>query len=149
MAELTREVLVKAEPSTIFKFLIEPGLQSWLGTDVELDARPGGIYKINYVGDHHALGEFTEVVENEKVVFTFGWNEPGHPIPAGSTKVAITLIPNGDETIVRLVHSGLPEDAITDHQNGWQFFLDRLAVVASGGELVDSGERPPDPPRGA
>ncbi len=145
MAELTREVLVKAEPSTIFKFLIEPGLQSWLGTDVELDARPGGIYKINYVGNHHALGEFTEVVENEKVVFTFGWNEPGHPIPAGSTKVAITLIPDGDETIVRLVHSGLPEDAITDHENGWQFFLDRLAVVAVGGELVDTGERPPDP----
>jgi len=143
MAELTREVLVRAEPSTIFKFLIEPGLQSWLGTDVDFDARPGGIYKVNVVGDHHALGEFTEVVENEKVVFTFGWNEPGHPIPAGSTKVAITLIPEGDETLVRLVHSGLPDDAITDHENGWQFFLDRLATVATGGELVDTGERPP------
>jgi uncharacterized protein YndB with AHSA1/START domain len=142
MAELTREVLVKAEPSTIFAFLIEPGMQSWLGTDVEFDARPGGIYKVNVVGDHPALGQFTEVVENEKVVFTFGWNEPGHPIPAGSTKVAITLIPEGDETRVRLVHSGLPEDAITDHENGWQFFLDRLATVAVGDELVDSGEGP-------
>jgi len=42
----------------------------------------------------------------------------------------------GDDTLVRLVHSGLPEDAITDHENGWQFFLDRLATVAVGGELV-------------
>ena len=145
MAELTREILVKAEPSTIFPFLIEPDLQSWLGTEVELDPRPGGTYKVTYVGNHHALGEFVEVVENEKVVFTFGWNEPGHPIPAGSTQVAITLIPDGDETLVRLVHSGLPEDAIADHENGWQFFLDRLATVSSGGELIDTEERPPDP----
>jgi len=50
MAELTREVLIKAEPSTIFAFLIEPGMQSWLGTDVEFDARPGGIYKVQRRG---------------------------------------------------------------------------------------------------
>jgi uncharacterized protein YndB with AHSA1/START domain len=137
MAELTREVLVKADPSTIFALLIEPGMQSWLGTDVEFDARPGGLYKIKVGGDHPALGEFVEVTPNEKVVFTFGWNEPGHPIPAGSTKVAITLIPEGDETLVRLVHSGLPDDAISDHEEGWQHFLDRLATVAVGGELVD------------
>jgi uncharacterized protein YndB with AHSA1/START domain len=145
MAELTREVLIKAEPSTVFSFLIEPELQTWLGTEIEYDARPGGVYKATYVGNHHALGEFVEVVENEKVVFTFGWNEPNHPIPAGTTTVAITLIPDGDETLVRLVHSGLPEDAITDHENGWQFFLDRLAIVAAGGELIDTGTRPPDP----
>jgi uncharacterized protein YndB with AHSA1/START domain len=137
MAELTREVLVKAEPSTIFALLIEPGMQSWLGTDVEFDPRPGGLYKINVGGEHPALGEFVEVTPNERVVFTFGWNEPGHPIPAGSTKVAITLIPEGDETLVRLVHSGLPDDAISDHEEGWQHFLDRLATVAVGGQLVD------------
>lgn len=108
MAELTREVLVKADPSTIYAFLIEPGRQSWLGTDVEFDARPGGLYKVNVVGDHPALGEFVEVVPNEKVVFTFGWNEPGHPIPAGSTKVAITLIPEGDETRVRWCTADYP-----------------------------------------
>jgi uncharacterized protein YndB with AHSA1/START domain len=135
MAELTREVRVKADPSTIYALLIEPGKQSWLGTDAEFDARPGGVYKIQVGGDHPALGEFVEVVPDEKIVFTFGWNEPGHPIPAGSTKVAITLIPEGDETLVRLVHSGLPDDAISDHEQGWQHFLDRLAIVAVGGEL--------------
>lgn len=135
MAELTREVRVKADPSTIYALLIDPGRQSWLGTDVEFDPRPGGVYKVQVGGDHPALGEFVEVVPDEKVVFTFGWNEPGHPIPAGSTNVAITLIPEGEETLVRLVHSGLPDDAISDHEKGWQHFLDRLAVVAVGGEL--------------
>ena len=137
MAELTREVLVKAEPSTIYELLLDPAMQSWLGTEYELDARPGGIYKVNVGGEHPALGEFVEVVANEKIVFTFGWNEPGHPIPAGSTRVAITLIPDGDETLVRLVHSGLPDDAISDHEIGWQHFLDRLAIVAVGGEIIE------------
>jgi uncharacterized protein YndB with AHSA1/START domain len=132
-----REVLVKADPSTIFPFLLESGLQSWLGTDVEFDARPGGIYKISVLGDHPALGEFVEIVPNEKVVFTFGWSEPGHPIPPGSTEVAITLIADGDETLVRLVHRGLPEDAVNDHGDGWQHLLGRLATVATGGVLPE------------
>jgi uncharacterized protein YndB with AHSA1/START domain len=135
MAELTREVRVKAEPSTIYALLVEPGKQSWLGTDVEFDVRPGGVYKVKVGGDHPALGEFVEVVTDETIVFTFGWAEPGHPIPSGSTKVAITLIPEGDETLVRLVHSGLPDDAISDHGEGWQHFLDRLATVAQGDEI--------------
>jgi len=87
------------------------------------------------VGDHDALGEFVEVIENEKVVFTFGWNEPDtryRPVRPRSPSRSF----RGDDTLVRLVHSGLPEDAITDHENGWQFFLDRLATVAVGGELV-------------
>jgi uncharacterized protein YndB with AHSA1/START domain len=134
MAELTCEVLVKADPATIFELLTDPERQSWIGTDAEFDLQPGGIYKVSVLGTHPALGEFTEVVPNERIVFTFGWDQPGHPIPAGTTKVAITLIPEGAETRVRLVHSGLPDDAITDHTQGWTTLLDRLAVVASGGD---------------
>ena len=48
----------------------------------------------------------------EKVVFTFGWEEKDHPIPPGSTTVEITLHPEGDKTRVRLVHRGLPADAV-------------------------------------
>ena len=134
MAELTCEVLVKADPSTIFELLTDPEQQSWIGSDAQFDLRPGGIYKVTVLGDHPALGEYLEVVPNEKLVFTFGWDQPGHPIPAGSTQVAITLIPEGEATRVRLVHSGLPEDAVNDHTQGWTTLLDRLGVVATGGD---------------
>jgi uncharacterized protein YndB with AHSA1/START domain len=73
------------------------------------------------------------VVPDRKVVFTFGWDEPDHPIPARSTEVEITLIPDGDKTRVRLVHRSLPDDAVGDHTQGWDHYLDRLAVVATGG----------------
>jgi uncharacterized protein YndB with AHSA1/START domain len=134
MAELTREVIVDASPTTIFPFLTDPSQHLlWMGTEVELDPRVGGTYRVLVLGSHPALGEFVEVVANEKVVFTFGWDEPNHPIPAGSTEVEITLTPDGGKTRVRLVHRGLPDDAIKDHTEGWDHYLDRLAVAAAGG----------------
>ena len=135
MAEVVCEVLIDARPSTVFELLTNPELQrQYFGTEVTLDPRPGGIYKTLVAGTHPALGEFIEVVPDEKVVFTFGWDEPDHPIPAGSTTVAITLTPEGKKTRVRLVHSGLPEDATSDHSRGWNHYLERMSVVATGGD---------------
>jgi uncharacterized protein YndB with AHSA1/START domain len=135
MAEVVCEVLIDAQPSTVFELLTDPELQRrWFGTEVTLDPRPGGIYKTLVAGTHPALGEFIEVVPDERVVFSFGWDEPDHPIPAGSTTVAITLTPEGAKTRVRLVHSGLPEDAVSDHTQGWNHYLERMVVVAGGGD---------------
>jgi uncharacterized protein YndB with AHSA1/START domain len=135
MAELMCEVLIDATPSTVFELLTDPDLkQCWFGTEVELDPRPGGVYRALVAGSHPALGEFVEVSANESVVFTFGWDEPGHPIPAGSTTVAITLSPEGAKTRVQLVHRGLPEDAVADHTYGWNHYLGRLAIIAEGGD---------------
>jgi uncharacterized protein YndB with AHSA1/START domain len=136
MAELTREILVKASPATIFEFLTIPEkLIEWNGTKAELDPRPGGIYRVLMGNGHQAAGEFVEVAADERVAFTFGWDQPDHPIPAGSTKVEITLIPEGESTRVRLVHSGLPADAVSDHTGGWEHYLNRLGVVAGGGHV--------------
>lgn len=104
MAELVQEVVIAAEPSTIFALLTDPEQQAWWGTNAELDPRPGGIYKILVLDAHPSRGEFIEVITNEKIVFTFGWDQPDHPIPAGSTKVAITRgerSPQGLDTIPR------------------------------------------------
>lgn len=46
----------------------------------------------------------------------------------------ISLLPEGEKTRVRLVHRGLPADAVTDHTKGWDHYLDRLGVVLSGGD---------------
>jgi uncharacterized protein YndB with AHSA1/START domain len=135
MSELTREVLIGASPATIFPFLVQPDQHvRWMGTEAVLDARTGGSYGVLVGGRHPSAGEFLEVVPDERVVFTFGWDEPGHPIPAGSTQIEITLIPEGDKTRVRFVHSGLPDDAVSDHTKGWDHYLDRLAVAVGGGD---------------
>ncbi len=136
MAELIREIVIDASPATIYEFLTIPEKHvEWNGTTAELDPRPGGVYRVLTRGEHQAAGEYVEVVPNEKVVFTFGWDQPDHPIPPGSTQVEIRLIPEGDKTRVRLVHSGLPADAVSDHTGGWDHYLGRLAVVAAGGAV--------------
>lgn len=143
MAELMREVVMDASPATIFPFLTDPTQHvQWLGTEAELDPRVGGVYRVNIQGRHPAVGDFVEVVPDRKVVFTFGWDEPDHPIPARSTEVEITLTPDGDKTRVRFVHRGLPADAVDDHTQGWDHYLDRLAVVVAGG--VVGPDAPPE-----
>ena len=135
MAELVREVVVDASPSTIFEFLTVPEKhRQWMGTEVDLDPTPGGVYRVMVRGQHPGVGEYVEVVPDQKVVFTFGWDDPGHPIPAGSTEVEISLLPEGEKTRVRLVHRGLPADAVADHTGGWDTYLDRLATAATGGD---------------
>jgi uncharacterized protein YndB with AHSA1/START domain len=135
MAELMREVVMDASPATIFPFLTDPTLHvRWMGTQADLDPRPGGTFSVLVQGKHPGIGTFVEVVPDSKVVFTFGWDEPDHPIPAGSTEVEITLIPDGDKTRVRLVHRGIPDDAVSDHTSGWGHYLERLAVASSGGD---------------
>jgi uncharacterized protein YndB with AHSA1/START domain len=141
--ELVKELTIRASPSTIFPYLVDPArFVQWMGTEVSLDARPGGEFRALCGGQYPAAGEYLEVVPDERVVFTFGWDVPDHPIPAGSSQVEITLTAQGDATLVRLVHRGLPEDALGDHLGGWTYYLSRLDTVVAGG---DPG---PDSPQG-
>jgi uncharacterized protein YndB with AHSA1/START domain len=134
MAELVREIMIAATPETIWPFLTDPERHTeWQGTVAEIDARPGGVHRVLVQGRHQAVGEYLEVVPLEKVVFTFGWDQEGHPIPPGSTTIEISLHPEGDKTRVRLVHRGLPDDAVSDHTRGWDHYLARLTIAATGG----------------
>ena len=134
MAELIREIVIDATPETIWPFLTEADKHvEWIGTVAEIDPRPGGVYRVFVAGQHQSAGEFVEVEPLEKVVFTFGWEEKDHPIPPGSTTVEITLHPEGDKTRVRLVHRGLPADAVEDHGHGWAHWLEQLAIATTGG----------------
>ena len=135
MAELVREIVIDATPETIWPFLTEPERhREWLGTVVDIDPRPGGTYRVLVGGQHPSAGEYVEVVPLEKVVFTFGWDQEGHPIPAASTTVEISLHPEGTKTRVRLAHRGLPDDAVGDHTNGWDHYLERLSIATTGGD---------------
>jgi uncharacterized protein YndB with AHSA1/START domain len=131
--DLVKEITIKASPETIFPYLIESDqLVRWMGTEATLVAKPHGEYRVLCSGVNPAAGEFVAVEPNERVVFTFGWDVDNHPIPAGSSEVEITLTRDGEFTLLRLTHRGLPEDANSDHAQGWTYYLDRLQQVLSG-----------------
>src|SRR5687768_5040603 len=101
-----------------------------MGSAATLDPRPGGVYRVD-IGQWNAVGEFVEVDPPNRVAFTWGWENDGMSTPPGSSTVEITLTPDGDETLVRLVHSDLPnEESVRAHEHGWGVdYLPRLAIV--------------------
>jgi uncharacterized protein YndB with AHSA1/START domain len=122
-------------PEEIFPFLVEPERYvKWQGVEAELDPRPGGIFRVRLDERSVASGEFVEVVSPHRVVFTWGWE--GNPdMPPGSTTVELTLEADGDGTILRLRHSGLPDGAsVILHRDGWTMFTARLDVILAGGD---------------
>lgn len=132
---IMQQIRIKARPETIFPFFTDPAkMLQWKGIEVELDPQPNGIYRANITGQDIACGEYVEVVPYSRVVFTWGWEGEGHPVPPGSSTVEITLTPDGDETIVQLRHEGLPAEAQAAHSEGWTHFLSRLQIAAGGGD---------------
>ena len=148
MAELEREIVIDAEPATVFAFLVDPDKHvQWMGTAAELDPRPGGAYRVVVAGSYPASGEFVEVVPDERVVVTFGWEDEGNPVAPGSTTLEWTLQPEGGKTRLRLRHTGLPDQqAVDQHDHGWSHYLARLGVAAPGGDAgPDTGPAGPEP----
>jgi uncharacterized protein YndB with AHSA1/START domain len=133
-----REVRIDARPETVFAFFVEPDkMARWFGRRAELDPTPGGIYRVEISDQIIARGEFVEIDPEKRVVFTFGWEgqentEGPHAVPPGSTRVEVALQPDGDGTLVRLRHLDLPEESREIHGQGWDQYLGRLAVAATG-----------------
>ena len=128
-----KEVHIGARPEIVFSYFTEAEkMQMWMGQQATLDPRPGGTYRVDINGEHIAAGEYVEVVPYTRVVFTFGWEGDGAPIPPGSSTVEITLTPDEDGTLVRLRHYGLPSEMQDVHEEGWDHYMPRLAKAAVG-----------------
>jgi uncharacterized protein YndB with AHSA1/START domain len=132
---VVQEVAVEAPPETVFAYFVEPDrMTRWMGSEAELDARPGGVYRVAVNATHVARGEYVEVDPPRRVVFTWGWEHPDAEVPAGASTVVVTLAAEGAGTRVRLEHRDLPEAARESHGHGWEHYLPRLAVAAAGGD---------------
>jgi uncharacterized protein YndB with AHSA1/START domain len=141
-ASVQREIAIDASPETLWDFFVDPDKAvRWMGTAAELDARPGGTYRVEILPGQVALGEFVELDPPHRLVWTWGWAEgSASPVTPGSTTIEVELVPQGDGTLLRFTHRDLPDaDATTRHAEGWDHYFERLRVVAAGG---DAGEDP-------
>ena len=134
-----RAIDIAAPPETVWELLVDPvKALSWWGIGAELDPRPGGRIRVHVIPGSIASGEFVEVDPPRRLVYTWGWEEGGagpELVPAGSSTVEVELEPTETGTTLRLVHRGLPtEELAVGHGEGWDNYLGRLAVVASGGD---------------
>jgi uncharacterized protein YndB with AHSA1/START domain len=133
MRVIERVITIDAPPETVFRLLTDPVQYArWKGTLADLEPRAGGKFRVEFGGGKDvAAGKYVEVVPGRRVVFTWGW-EGSEMVPPGSSTVEIDLEPAGQGTRLRLVHRGLPTQAVASHTEGWDYFLPRLTDVAEG-----------------
>jgi uncharacterized protein YndB with AHSA1/START domain len=141
--EITVERRIRARPAAVYALLTTAGgWRRWQGQSTEVEAVQGGRFRVTIGEGQIAEGRFLELVPESRVVFSWGWQD--HPtVPPGSSTVEIVLLADGDETLVRLTHRGLPAAEFHLHVVGWEHYVPRLAIAAEGG---DPGPDP-GPPR--
>jgi uncharacterized protein YndB with AHSA1/START domain len=104
----------------------------WLGpVDVKkveagTDLRVGGRYFIRMMmadDEHYSSGVYREIVPNEKLVFTWAWKST----PERESLVTVTIKPDGDGSIMTLLHEQFFDEAARDnHNKGWTAIIGRL-----------------------
>jgi uncharacterized protein YndB with AHSA1/START domain len=107
------------------------GLVRWIGPDATAEPVPGGILRWTHPNGATVVGRFVELIPHRRVVFTYGWEDARMSVPPESTTVEIDLVEEGGKTTLRLLHRGLPPEAVDDHERGWIYFLGALQDTLS------------------
>lgn len=131
-----REIKINARPETVFSYLVdEPKLRKWMSISGAWNPRPGAPYRIEMTKEDTAIGSFVEVQAPKRLVFTWGWDGDDAVTKPGASTVEIDVIPDGSGSIVRFVHRDLPtQESAEQHSHGWDHYLGRLAVAATGAD---------------
>ena len=79
--------------------------------------------------EHHSRGFYREIVEPERLVFTFSWEQGGVPGHGPETLVTLTFADlDGDRTELTLRQEVFETASARDaHYHGWSGCLDRFA----------------------
>jgi uncharacterized protein YndB with AHSA1/START domain len=126
------------EPDLFKRWFTPPGNAS---VKAELDVRPGGAYRITLErtelipGTSHIVGNYLEVDPPERLVFTFGWEEPPpveglEALATLDSRVTVRFRDLGATTEVDITHERLDSSELRDfHRWGWDTTLDQLERI--------------------
>jgi uncharacterized protein YndB with AHSA1/START domain len=140
------EYRVTGSPDEVFEYFTDPEkYRRWKGQAAELDARPGGVYRVQMTPQVWVSGRYVTVDRPRRLVMTWGFQSEDislprglSQVPPGSSAVEFTFRSDGGSTIVGLRHVGLPsEEARGAHTLGWETYLSRLATLLAGRDPGD------------
>lgn len=137
---LTLKRRLKAPPAEVYAAWTDAEkMARWFGPDsghvshAEADVRVGGRYHVQFRAkdgeEHNVGGVYREVVADDKLVFTWAW----FSTPERESVVTLTFKPDGDATILTLLHEEFFDEPARDrHEQGWAGALNKLeAFIAS------------------
>jgi uncharacterized protein YndB with AHSA1/START domain len=135
---LVLDVHIAASPATVFKFLTSAEhIVQWLGSGARLDgAHEGANLRVAYPNGDIAHGKLLEVVADQRVTYSWGYENNAHDLAPGKSRVIIELTPTAAGTHLTLRHEGLTGEQADAHRLGWAYYLSVLSPVAAGAALV-------------
>ncbi len=138
LTTIEQTVRIAARPETIWSYWTDPDrLAEWWGGEAEVALVPGGLLRVVMESGPVMRGTFVELDPPRRLVFTFGWEQnEGQPLAPGSTRVEVTITPDGDDAVVELRHFEMPTTHAADHEKGWRHFLgERLPAAVASAEV--------------
>ncbi|MGH6892425.1 MAG: SRPBCC domain-containing protein [Dongiaceae bacterium] len=131
-----------APRSLVFKAWTKPEhLVRWLGPrdftapSVKMDFRPGGAYRHCIRSpegkEYWMRGVYREIVEPERIAFTFSWEEEGER--GRENMITVTFADHNGKTKLTFRQAFFESVEQRDsHHGGWSECLDRLAAYVAG-----------------
>jgi uncharacterized protein YndB with AHSA1/START domain len=142
MPEVVRSIEIQARPSKVWGwFSSQDALRSWLGSNLEIDLRVGGAYRMLGADEETWIrGTVLELVQEGRLVLSWleedaGWVHPGRLV------IEIEAIASGSR--VTLIHDGFAGIGKTDWTSTYKAYelgaerhrvLEKLAAVVASGE---------------
>ena len=142
------ELVLPVPVEQVFGMFTDPRLLiRWIGISADLQPEPGGQFRFEVAPGQFCEGQYVIVERPSRLVFTWGWTDPGFGLPPGTSRVEVTLTAaggDGRQSRLRLVHTGLAGDLGLLHDDGWSRFLARLTAAATGAALPAYPVEQPD-----
>jgi uncharacterized protein YndB with AHSA1/START domain len=120
--EFKFERTIPAPPGEVFDAWLDPKIPGnpWNAAEkFLLDPKVDGLFYWTLKGTSH-YGRFTEIERPGRIQHT--WMSPS--TLGEETTVTVTFQKKGEDTLMTLVHSDLPDcERAKGHENGWKYFL--------------------------
>jgi uncharacterized protein YndB with AHSA1/START domain len=137
-----RDLVIAAPREVVFRYFTDSARwASWWGLGSTIEPRAGAPYLIRYPNGATASGAVVEILAPERLVLSFGYDDPSKPIPPGGSKVIITLDEQPRGTLLKLRHHVDTEAIREMHVPGWRYQLAVFAKVVTTANFEGAKEK--------
>jgi uncharacterized protein YndB with AHSA1/START domain len=136
---------VGASPERVFAAWTDVAqLAAWwwpqlAGTTYDVDARPGGSFRISSPAIGATVsGVYSEVDPPRRLVFSWNWEDDGEPEEVVEDTVVVTFEPEAQSTVVTVAHTSVAHLPEGGAEQGWNDVLDRLVRLCAEDQSTSS-----------